>query len=809
MTMLTAQHNEPCSAARSDPQLRGYTPRVQRLYDTVRQRMTRPQIVWGDELDIFDAPETASRPLVVRRALAVAKVLAEMPIAIEADDLIVGNTLQDGVIVRTRLPRYAAPEEYARAKGEGASLSAQLAHKTPYYADVMQKGLGGILAEVQEKAAAISARPASPQQDEKLALFKAMQIELSAVIGLAHRYADLAESLARQSRKPARREELRTIARVCRYAPEHPARTFHEALQSFWFVNYALFSTGTNLSCGRFDQFLYPPLAAELADGTLSLEQAQELVDCVWNRFNDRGQICRENFFESGRAGAGEVESGTPVSGAKPVKVVDQGPQSWTAGHRQRLRYAADAADAINHFGQNLLLSGIRPDGSDGTNDLTYLALNALEKFAFTSPVVTVRLHKGSPRQLVARTAEVLKAGGGMPYIDNDDVLIPAYVDLGVSLEDARDYANSNCWETMIEGRSDQELIRGMNFLLFLELALHRGVSSVHGRMGPDTGDPRAFASFDQLLDAWKVQADAQLQAGIDYIGQGVADGTLEHSNHGKYSFNPLLSALTLDCIATEQDVIRGGARYTIWHVMGEAVANAIDAMAAIKQMVFEEGSLSMGDLLTALDANWESYENLRRKLIARVPKYANDDDYADAIGQEMVGYFIERTRFHARRHPHVIFPCSVGTFSWYAMIGKEVGATPDGRFAGEAIAANFSPAPGADLSGPTAAINSYLKMDTACMAAGAPLDLRLSASSLKGEAGTGRLAGLLSAFVAMGGNMLTLTVTDVEELRRAMADPENYRHLRVRMGGWSAYFVMLGEEQQRLHIQRVEHGLA
>lgn len=162
-------------------------------------------------------------------------------------------------------------------------------------------------------------------------------------------------------------------------------------------------------------------------------------------------------------------------------------------------------------------------------------------------------MHKASPPALVARTAEVLKIGGSTPYMADDDVLIPAYVDLGVTLEDARDYANSNCWETVIEGKSDQELIRGMNFLLFLELALYRGVSKMHGRLGPDTGDPRHFATFADLMAAWKHRPMPNCRAGIDYIGQGVADGTLEHSNHGKYNFNPLLSALTLDCIQKGQ----------------------------------------------------------------------------------------------------------------------------------------------------------------------------------------------------------------------------------------------------------------
>ena len=320
---------------------------------------------------------------------------------------------------------------------------------------------------------------------KKLHLFQAMKVEAGAVIELAHRYADLAAQQAQQTVDPHRRDELNQIAHVCRRVPEQPAQTFHEAVQSFWFIHYALFSTGTSLSCGRFDQFLFPTLAAELAEGTITLESAQELVDCVWMRFNDRGQICRENFYADEEEGGTAASNGAHQPAAKKrVKVVDKGPQSWNAGHRKRFRYAADAADAINHFGQNILLSGIRPDGFDGTNELTYLSLNALEKFAFTSPVVTTRLHKGSPHAVIARTSEVLKAGSGMPYINNDDILVPAYVDLGVSLADARDYANSNCWETMIEGKSDQELIRGMNFLLFLELALYRGHAKAHGQMG-------------------------------------------------------------------------------------------------------------------------------------------------------------------------------------------------------------------------------------------------------------------------------------------------------------------------------------
>jgi choline trimethylamine-lyase len=769
------------------PELRTCNARVTRLYALLQERMLRPQTSWGRELTVLDDPANAALPLVLRHAKAVEKTLLEMPIDIEADDLIVGNSVQEGAIVRTRLPSYATEPEREQAEREGRHIAAGLSHKVPHYPDVLEKGLTGIIRDLEDKIEEIQARPASAERDETLALFQAMRIETQAVIALAHRYADLAERKAATAPSSERRDELLNIARVCRRVPALPPRTFQEAAQSFWLTHYALSATNSAMADGRIDQYLYPALQNELERGALTLDEAQEIVDCLWLRFNDRAQICRENFYRG-----------------------DEPDHPWEAGHRKRVLLAADLADAINHFGQNVLISGVRPDGADGTTVLTYLCLNAAEKLALTSPVLTVRLHKDSPRRLVRRTAEALKQGGGMPYIDNDDVIVQAYVDLGVPLEDARDYANSNCWETMIAGKSDQELIRGINLLLYLELALNRGISSVHGLMGPDTGDPRQFSSFRALIDAWKAQTDAQIEQAINYIGSGIASGDLEHSGHGRYAYNPLLSALTLDCVQREKDVTRCGARYTIWHVMAEGVANTINALAAIKQCVYEDKTLSMESLLAALGTDWATSEDVRRRIVARVPKFANDNDYADEIGRELMAFFVERTRAHAAKWtPLALFPCSVGTFSWFVSIGREVGATADGRHRGEAIAANFSPVPGTDVSGPASAINSYVKMHVGALAAGAPLDLRISNKGLEGEAGTDRLAGLIEAFVRLGGNILTLTVTDVQELKRAIEEPDQYRHLRVRMGGWSAYFVMLSQEQQRLHIRRIEHGLA
>jgi pyruvate-formate lyase len=803
MTKIQATNLSPTPLSNSS-RLGIKSDRVSHLYQCLQHRMTQKQKNWRADHALLPDPRLADLPYVIRHAKAFEKTLTEMPITIEPHDLIVGNTVEDNIIVRTSLPRFATAQERAIAREKGNLIEVGLAHKTPYYPRILHKGIAGILTEIDQKLSAIKRRPPSHVRDETLALFEAMHIECHATLTLATRYSRLAKQLA-ETADPSRRKELQQIAAICQRVPRDPPTSFQEAIQAVWFIHYALFSTQTVLSCGRLDQYLQPYLAHDLESGRITLEQAQELVDCLWLRFNDRAQIIRDNFFHSDLS---EDRCPDPAN-RFTLGVVEDTPQMMKAGHRERVFFAEERADAINHFGQNILLSGIRPDGSDGTNILTYLCLNAMDKFALTSPVVTVRLHTTSPVELLARVAQVLQNGGGQPFINNDDVLIPAYVDLGVPLSDARDYANSNCWETMIQGKSDQEIIRGINFLLNLELALTRGVSRItQTPIGVDTGDPTAFASFSDLMAAWKQQTDYQLQHAIDHIGQGLSTGTLEHSSHGAFCFNPFLSALTLDCINNEQDLTQGGARYILWHIMGEALANAIDALTAIKKMVYDDKTITMSELLTSLGSNWLHNERLRQRVVAKIPKFSQDNEYADQIGRELMDYFIDRSRHHAQRYPKFLFPTGIGTFSWIQMTGGEVGATPDGRRSGEFSAANLSPVAGTDILGPTAAIRSYLKMRVKDLAAGAPIDLRFSRTSVGGDRGAKRLAGLIQTFIDLGGNMLTLTVTDVNELKKAMEEPEKYRHLRVRMGGWTAFFVMLNREQQCLHIRRVEHGL-
>jgi formate C-acetyltransferase len=332
----------------------------------------------------------AVQSLVIRRARAFARTLAEMPIAIDGDELIVGRTARGDTIVRTSLPPFATAEEHARARAEGFEITARLSHKTPDYPTLLTRGLRGVLADVAARQAELGRGGAAPDREEQIGFLESVRIECEAVVALAHRFADEAERLAPDA-SPERAADLRDIAAICRRVPEHPARTLHEALQSVWLAHYAFFSTSTGLSLGRLDQYCGPFLRDDLAAGRLTLDQARELLACLWLKFNDRAQIDRDTFAAK----------------------YDDAP--WPAGNRVRTITGFDRADAINHFGQNVVLSGLTPDGQDGTNDLTYLCLDCCEQLEFTSPVVTVRLHRGSPPRMVERCAVVLKRGGGMP----------------------------------------------------------------------------------------------------------------------------------------------------------------------------------------------------------------------------------------------------------------------------------------------------------------------------------------------------------------------------------------------------------
>jgi len=773
--------------ARDDMNLRKMTPRTKKHYDRIMCSMYERQTLWGGNLTVVNA-ETEKMSATIRRSLAFESVMKEMPIALEPYALLAGHCGQNGQIVRCMLPVFALESELDQC-------AMYISHKCPDYETLLKIGLSGILDNLENSKAAWLAKQSF--DDGKNDFYEAVRRECLAMIHFANRYADLAEQ-----------KGMPELAHICRNVPKFGASSFHEALQSIWLYNHCIHETMTRLPIGNIDRILNPYFERDLKAGRITVDSAQELVDAFNLRVNDRVQIDPEQY----------VVPQSELEGA-PEKYYRIGSGQGFADSPEN-----DGADAINHWGQNILISGLLPDGSDATSALTYMFLNAHEKFQLASPVLTVRMHKNSPQELIERAAEVLKTGGGMPFINNDDVIINAYEKLGIPRVDACAYANSNCWETLIQGMSNQEMVRFVNFLYLLELALNDGKPIVRGKVtqksqnenkiyslvktpdnpvieGIKTG--RTFSSMNDIMDAWKKQLDYMLDASMNHVSNELEI----HGSHGYYSSTPILSAVTRDCIENMTDLTHNGARYTLWHMLGEAVSNTADALSAIQKFVFEEKCLTLERLVEILNANWEGEEALRSRFLSDTQRFGNGIDTPDNYAKDMVDYFVERVTHHAKNHTICIFSPSVGTFSWVISIGKNIGASADGRKSGEPIAANMSPAPGADISGPLAAIQSYLKLQTDAMAAGAPLDLRLNKRGLEGMEGTKRIAALIKTFIQQGGNMMTLTVTSSEELRQAMTDPEKYRSLRVRMGGWSAYFVLLSKEAQELQLRRAEHS--
>ncbi|MBM4034305.1 MAG: hypothetical protein FJ291_21380 [Planctomycetes bacterium] len=450
-----------------------------------------------------------------------------------------------------------------------------------------------------------------------------------------------------------------------------------------------------------------------------------------------------------------------------------------------------DSLDATNHWLQNIVVGGLTPDGCDGTNPLSHLLLEAYRRNEMTNPLLTVRLHRATPEPLIRHACEVLKDGGGMPALFNDEALVPALERLGIPTPDARDYTNDGCWEVIIPGRTNFVFQR-LSLMLCLLWALGRERSET----APETGDPRSFASFEDVWRAFLAQADAM-------VGRVVRNVVATLNDRSTIAPVPLLSALMDGAIESRRDMTAGGSRFRTFGMLAESAAHAIDSLVAIKHAIFEQKAATMSELRDALSVNFDGHEALRKKLLD-APKYGNDDERADAVGREVMAAYAEAVARHAEAHrAAVLFPAGVGTFSWYIGIGEGLGASPDGRLAGEPVSSNFSPALGRDLDGLPSAILSYAKMGHERLPAGGPLDLRLARRLVEGDEGTARMAALVRSFVETGGSMMTLTVADTEELRTAQREPGRYRSLRVRMGGWCAYFTMLSREQQEHHIRR------
>jgi len=738
----------------------------------VRAAMERPPVRWACPERIDEGH--MAEPLPVRKARAIALKLANLPDELWDGQVFAGSmTLEEPRRhAEWGFPDYTTEEERKAAAGRGLSIRSVFGHIVPDYGRLLRKGLRGIRADAETQRAPV-------QEAGEEAFLDSVVIAIDAVVEHAARLAARCETEA-EGADGERTAELRAMAANLRQVPAGPAQTFWQALQSVWLLHMIFHATMNGNAVGRLDQYAWPLLRADLEAGRIDLERAAELVDCFCLKFNERAQTTEEQRPEARR------------------------PEKLDFSHRTRhstssqLGTQRDRLDATNHWLQNIVIGGLTPEGMDGTNPLTFLLLESYRRNQMTNPLLTVRLHRHSPDELVHRVCEVLKEGGGMPAMFSDEALVPALEELGFGRGDALDYTNDGCWEVIIPGRTDFRFQR-LSLMLCLEAALNRGRSRLDGvQRGPDPGDPRAFSSFDQVWEAFIAQVDAMVAQGVERVIDSIDE---RHA----IAPVPLLSALIEGAVSARRDMTAGGARFRTFGMLAESAAHAIDSLVAIRTVVFEQERATMAELGDALEADFAGYAHLRNWLLA-APKYGNADERADALGRRVLAEFARIVARHAAAHrSRIRFPCGVATFSWYVGIGEGLGSSPDGRLAGEPVSSNFSPALGRDMEGISGAILSYASMPHESLPAGGPLDLRLARRLVEGEAGTARMAALVRSFVEAGGSMMTLTVADTEELRAAQREPEKHRSLRVRMGGWCAYFTALSREQQEHHIRRQE----
>ncbi|MBD3180987.1 hypothetical protein GF312_01775 [Candidatus Poribacteria bacterium] len=749
------------------------TERVMDIRRRVRDAMEQPPSGgWKCPDRIND--KYMSDPIPIRKARAIALKLSTMPTDLWDGQLFAGSMTLENPRVHAEwgFPTYITDSEREEGRKHGYDTGV-FGHIVPDYPRLLEKGLMGIIADVEAQRDYI-------QNLAEEVFLDSVVIAAEGAIDFASRLAERCDAEADTCHDPFRTAELRKMAINMRQVPANPARTFWQALQSVWLLHMIFHSTMNGNAMGRVDQYVWPYLEADLESGRIDMDKAGELVDCFCLKFNERAKTTDEQKPESR-----EDENIDPKSRTR----------HYTSS---QLGTKRDRLDATNHWLQNIVVGGLTPEGEDGTNPLTYLLIESYRRNKMTNPLITVRVHEKSPDTLLYHTSEALKDGGGMPALFNDEAIIPALEGIGIPTPDARDYTNDGCWEVIIPGRTNFVFQR-LSMMLCLEWALNSGYSRFDGiQHGPDTGDPRAFASFDDVWKAFRVQLDDM----ISRVVRRVVD-TID--NRSILAPVPLLSALIDGAVESRRDMTAGGSKFRTFGMLAESASHAIDSMTAIKTVIFEEKQATMTELCNALDADFEGYEILRKKLLA-APKYGNDNNTADSVGRKLIESFIETVSRHAKEYESIVkFPCGVGTFSWYIGIGQGLGPSADGRLAGQPVASNFSPALGQDVEGIPSAILSYGKMHKYDLPAGGPLDLRLARHLVQEDEGTERMATLIRSFVDTGGNMMTLTVVDTEELRAAQRKPDNYRSLRVRMGGWCAYFTMLSKEQQDHHIRRQE----
>ena len=622
---------------------------------------------------------------------------------------------------------------------------------------IYQKGFLDFKKEIEEALSNLDFLN-DPEAWEKQEQLRAMSICCDAIISYGERHGEKALELAEKEPNPERKKELLKIARVCKHVPANAPRTFHEALQMYWFVHIGVITelnTWDSFNPGRLDQHLYPFYKKEVESGTLSREDAKELLQCFWVKFN--------NQPAPPKVGITLQESGTYTDFA------------------------------------NINSGGLTRDGRDGVNDVTYLVLEVIDEMRLLQPSSNIQLSAKNPDKFLKRALEIVRKGWGQPSVFNADTVIQEMLRQGKSIEDARCGGTSGCVETGAFGKEAYILTGYFNLTKVLEITLHNGIDPRTGKkLGLETGGPRSFESYGCLMEAFKEQIKHFTD--IKIRGNHVIEKL-----YAWYMPSPFLSITVSDCIDNGKDYNAGGARYNSRYIQGVGIGSITDSLSAIKYHVFDQGTVTMDNLIRALNSNFEGFEPMRQLFLNRTPRYGNDDDYADGIMALVFDIFYNEV--DGRKSPTgATYRINMLPTTCHVYFGSVIGATPDGRLAGQPLSEGISPVQGADKYGPTAVIKSCSKMDHV-KTGGTLLNQKFTPKLLEGEEGIRNLLHLVRVYFRMGGHHIQFNVVSANALRDAQKHPEKYRDLIVRVAGYSDYFCDLTKALQDEIIARTEHG--
>lgn len=764
------------------------TNRIQRLKDAL---FASPREISLERALLYTAShqQTEGEPVILRRAKATAYILDHVNIAIRDEELIAGNRTvkpragimspeMDPYWLLKELDQFSTRPQDRFEIGEAdkqiyrdvlypywekrsmkdfinsqmtdevkAAVGTQIfsvnqtdkgqGHIIIDYPRLLNNGLGALVEQMREYCA----------RDAQNTFYAAALILLEASQRHILRYAALAETLATVCDDASRREELRKIAEISRHNAEHKPQTFWQACQLFWYMNVILQyeSNASSLSIGRFGQYMLPFYQASLTQGD-DPAFLKELLESLWVKCND---VVLLRSTSSARYFAGF-------------------PTGYTA-----------------------LLGGLTESGRSAVNVLSFLCLDAYQSVQLPQPNLGVRVNELIDRPFLLKTAETIRLGTGIPQIFNDEVVVPAFLNRGVSLEDARDYAVVGCVELSIPGKTyGLHDIAMFNLLKVMEIAMQEN-------------EGNAALSYEGLLD--------HIRAKINhYIALMVEGSNICDIGHRDWAPVPLLSSFISDCLESGKDITDGGARYNFSGVQGIGIANLSDSLHALKGLVFEQHRLSFDELLAVLKANFATPEGekVRARLINRFEKYGNDIDDVDNISAELLRHYCKEVEKYRNPRGGQFTPGSY-TVSAHVPLGAVVGATPDGRFAGEQLAdGGLSPMLGQDMQGPTAVLKSVSELDNYLLSNGTLLNVKFTPATLEGDAGLQKLADFLRAFTQLKLQHIQFNVVNAETLREAQQRPQDFAGLVARVAGYSAFFVELSKEIQDDIIRRTAHQL-